>query len=247
MGHATMRARASAVCARGALPALLALLAVESCDAYSSYKSKIPNGGTMQGAGHSVCTSSSNCGGGGARNSFGTAFKNSGRVWTTALCNADSDGDGQSNGLELGDPCCVWTSGATPFRTTDLSAPGSSSDTTSAAMPDCSASDSDDDDSDNGGSSTDTTTTTTTDSSASSSNSFSGSSSDSGSGSSDSGTGSSNSGGGSSSSESTTATKNASNAQADKNDAELQSSAAGPASLRFVATAHILALFGLWF
>ena len=25
---------------------------------------------------------------------------------------ADSDGDGQTNGFELGDPCCVWTSGA---------------------------------------------------------------------------------------------------------------------------------------
>jgi hypothetical protein len=24
---------------------------------------------------------------------------------------ADSDGDGQSNGFELGDPCCLWTSG----------------------------------------------------------------------------------------------------------------------------------------
>ena len=27
------------------------------------------------------------------------------------LCNADSDGDGKSNGEELGDPNCVWVSG----------------------------------------------------------------------------------------------------------------------------------------
>ena len=31
--------------------------------------------------------------------------------WTTALCNADSDGDGVSNGAELGDPNCIWTAG----------------------------------------------------------------------------------------------------------------------------------------
>ena len=32
------------------------------------------------------------------------------------LLASDSDGDGQSNGFELGDPCCVWTSasGASP-------------------------------------------------------------------------------------------------------------------------------------
>jgi hypothetical protein len=27
--------------------------------------------------------------------------------WTQTLCLADSDGDGQSNGQELGDPCCT--------------------------------------------------------------------------------------------------------------------------------------------
>ena len=30
-------------------------------------------------------------------------------------CEADTDGDGQTNGLELGDPCCLWSVGATPF------------------------------------------------------------------------------------------------------------------------------------
>ena len=43
--------------------------------------------------------------------------------WLSARCSlcffllaSDSDGDGQSNGFELGDPCCVWTSasGASP-------------------------------------------------------------------------------------------------------------------------------------
>uniref|UniRef100_K3X0X2 Temptin Cys/Cys disulfide domain-containing protein n=1 Tax=Globisporangium ultimum (strain ATCC 200006 / CBS 805.95 / DAOM BR144) TaxID=431595 RepID=K3X0X2_GLOUD len=57
-------------------------------------------------------------------NDFGTAFKKAGNKWTEALCHADSDGDGQTNGQELGDPCCVWTTGATPLRVTGLSDPG---------------------------------------------------------------------------------------------------------------------------
>ena len=36
--------------------------------------------------------------------------------WTKALCQADSDGDGRTNGEELGDPNCNWRPGATPSR-----------------------------------------------------------------------------------------------------------------------------------
>ena len=36
--------------------------------------------------------------------------------WTRALCEADSDGDGESNGEELGDPSCVWKKGHTPAQ-----------------------------------------------------------------------------------------------------------------------------------
>jgi len=63
-------------------------------------------------------------GGADARNPFGLAYADAGRSWTTALCEADSDGDGQTNGFELGDPDCVWTTGATPSRTTAISHPG---------------------------------------------------------------------------------------------------------------------------
>ncbi|RHY22798.1 hypothetical protein DYB32_009390 [Aphanomyces invadans] len=36
----------------------------------------------------------------------------------------DSDGDGLTNGQELGDPCCIWTKGAIPNQTVGLSDPG---------------------------------------------------------------------------------------------------------------------------
>ncbi|CAD7936182.1 unnamed protein product [Amoebophrya sp. A120] len=38
-------------------------------------------------------------------------FRAAGRAWTDELCRKDSDGDGMTNGLELGDPCCKWTVG----------------------------------------------------------------------------------------------------------------------------------------
>lgn len=49
-----------------------------------------------------------------ARNDFGRDFFKAGRAWTRELCMADSDGDGMSNGEELGDPDCVWQVGQTP-------------------------------------------------------------------------------------------------------------------------------------
>ena len=38
-------------------------------------------------------------------NSFGSDFDSG--PWTLKLCLKDSDGDGQPNGFELGDPCCI--------------------------------------------------------------------------------------------------------------------------------------------
>ena len=55
------------------------------------------------GLGHATCE-----GGSFPLNAYGEAFKAAGFKWTKALCEADSDGDGQSNGEELGDPCCEW-------------------------------------------------------------------------------------------------------------------------------------------
>ncbi|XP_034322252.2 temptin [Magallana gigas] len=50
------------------------------------------------------------------KNPFGVALSNNNHVWNEALCRADSDGDGKTNGEELGDPNCVFTLGSTPSQ-----------------------------------------------------------------------------------------------------------------------------------
>mmetsp|Transcript_25756 Transcript_25756/g.70809 ORF Transcript_25756/g.70809 Transcript_25756/m.70809 type:complete len:236 (-) Transcript_25756:195-902(-) len=44
-----------------------------------------------------------------ALNPFGDDYRASGFSWTKELCETDSDGDGFTNGEELGDPCFQWT------------------------------------------------------------------------------------------------------------------------------------------
>jgi hypothetical protein len=44
-------------------------------------------------------------------NPFGEDFREQGFAWTKKLCQMDSDGDGYTNGQELGDPCCTWKKG----------------------------------------------------------------------------------------------------------------------------------------
>eukprot|EP00117_Sycon_ciliatum_P005020 scpid51565/ scgid9140/ Dopamine beta-hydroxylase; Dopamine beta-monooxygenase; Soluble dopamine beta-hydroxylase len=99
-----------------------------ACNGFKHFQLEIPNGDNVEhpckpntqwmGVGHLQEQ------GGGPRNVFGEAFDQAGKKWTKALCQMDSDGDGQTNGAELGDPNCVWTKGATPFRTTALTHPG---------------------------------------------------------------------------------------------------------------------------
>jgi stearoyl-CoA desaturase (delta-9 desaturase) len=48
------------------------------------------------------------------RNEFGRDFFRAGHSWTRELCMADSDGDGMTNGEELGDPECIWRVGEAP-------------------------------------------------------------------------------------------------------------------------------------
>ncbi len=79
--------------------------------------------------------------GGGALNAFGGHFKASKFVWTRELCEKDSDLDGESNGLELGDPCCVWNLDdpltSTFLRQWSASHPGRKSRVSNVAMPNC--------------------------------------------------------------------------------------------------------------
>ena len=91
--------------------------------AHSEYRSRIPNGEVVSGVralGHA------NLKGGGELNAFGRDFRAAGFAWTKWLCERDSDKDGESNGLELGDPCCVWSSesGIPPMRSWRISHPG---------------------------------------------------------------------------------------------------------------------------
>lgn len=106
--------------------AILALAASTSAllnvDAYPQFVARVPNANSIAGVqalGHR------NTAGGGALNPFGAAFEAQGAQWTTLLCQADSDGDGATNGEELGDPCCLWSSGGQLQRTgSQVSHPG---------------------------------------------------------------------------------------------------------------------------
>ena len=66
-----------------------------------------------------------------------STFYAAGQQWTKAFCMADADGDGQSNGLEMGDPCCKWSVGQTPQLTTGLSDPNSAESKTLNTIPSC--------------------------------------------------------------------------------------------------------------
>lgn len=103
------------------LLALLVTACIPLVVAHKAYASLFPNGrsvpcsppdapgcapnGTCLAVGHADCV------GGGPLNDFGRALAAANYKWTAELCEADSDGDGISNGAELGDPLCVWKSG----------------------------------------------------------------------------------------------------------------------------------------
>ncbi|KAG6623516.1 atp-binding cassette superfamily [Phytophthora cinnamomi] len=95
---------------------------------YQSFVAKLPNGDNVSGV---AAIGHVNVDGGGPRNAFGTDFDDMGQAWTTELCKTDSDGDGQTNGEELGDPCCEWDEKAasTPLWTKGVSNPGDKSST----------------------------------------------------------------------------------------------------------------------
>eukprot|EP00741_Cyanophora_paradoxa_P017188 tig00020960_g16600.t1 len=110
---------------RGTAAVILLLSVFLNVSAFPMYLSLIPNGILVKrgglpwiGVGHE------NALGGGPRNVFGEDFARAGHKWTKELCEKDSDGDGYSNGWELGDPCCVWNPFVLPERMFDISHPG---------------------------------------------------------------------------------------------------------------------------
>ncbi|KAK7092282.1 hypothetical protein V1264_008055 [Littorina saxatilis] len=95
---------------------------------FSNYRDRLPNGRAVphpckpnylwHGVGHE------NALGGGVRNAFGLDFLRLGATWSVELCQLDSDGDGMTNGEELGDPQCTWTPGTLPPRISGITHPG---------------------------------------------------------------------------------------------------------------------------
>lgn len=81
-------------------------LLVPGVEGSLEFVAMLPNGGNVPDTpaiGHPDGTGDS-----AATNAFGDAFADAGHKWTKELCEADTDGDGQTNGQELGDPCCEW-------------------------------------------------------------------------------------------------------------------------------------------
>ena len=127
---------------------------------FDKFRSLVPNGGTGLSMHFAVGHVSAK--GGGDLNAFGEDFLRYGKRWTRELCAADSDNDGQTNGHELGDPCCCWDAEThwklryvagqgdwnykaaaskymhTFLRMENISAPGNSSSVSAAPISDCS-------------------------------------------------------------------------------------------------------------
>ncbi|RLN47965.1 hypothetical protein BBJ28_00001683 [Nothophytophthora sp. Chile5] len=114
------------------IAATTATLLTTQTEASKSFVARLPNGANVPNVpaiGHSDGTGDSS-----ATNSFGDAFASAGKSWTAELCQADTDGDGQTNGQELGDPCCEWTQGSTPRWTSGVSHPGDASKTSNESL-----------------------------------------------------------------------------------------------------------------
>ena len=112
---------------------------VDGAHATSVMQSEIPNVPM-------ACNTCHSDGGGSLLNAFGLD------AWATRdksadapvvvrwdeIWNIDSDGDGQTNGMELGDPCGEWQSGLAAPRIVDISDPSDESSSTDDPLSGCS-------------------------------------------------------------------------------------------------------------
>lgn len=82
---------------------LLLLLSLQVASARSEWLGDVPNSAEQS------CNTCHTRGGGTPRNPFGEDYEST-SAWAK-LCLKDSDGDGATNGVELGDPDCAWRPG----------------------------------------------------------------------------------------------------------------------------------------
>lgn len=112
---------------------------------HEAYRLQVPNGFAADRPSTGISCAQlghEDCVPGAPRNSFGLAFRAAGYKWTKELCQEDSDGDGLTNGQELGDPCCQWAPGKDDvLRKDGLSHPGDAAETNSAPDSSCKAPD----------------------------------------------------------------------------------------------------------
>ncbi len=114
---------------RSVIIGLALLVGVQNTFALSSFRSRVPNGNL-----NSCDTCHDLAAGPPALNPFGTAFLGAGTSWTPALATVDSDGDGFTNGQELGDPAGTWTPGS-PNPTGNITNPGDPTSHPTATAP----------------------------------------------------------------------------------------------------------------
>ncbi|KAK1933864.1 Temptin [Phytophthora citrophthora] len=105
---------------------VIAAFAVSRVTGYSMYAMRVPNGDKVPGVtalGHLDPILA------GPMNEFGMDMIDADFHWTKEFCMKDSDGDGQTNGQELGDPCCEFVHRKNPkVRWTEgVSHPGDAS------------------------------------------------------------------------------------------------------------------------
>ena len=105
------------------------------CQSREEYLRRIPNGLYSRFAGNSQTGHRPS----GQRNPFGEAFEFNNKVYSPDFCKLDSDGDGQTNGFELGDECCMWSNSSwdSVLKTTGLSFPGDPASTSPRAACGC--------------------------------------------------------------------------------------------------------------
>ncbi|GMF42541.1 unnamed protein product [Phytophthora fragariaefolia] len=118
---------------RATLSIALVATAAAVVSARPAYVARLPNGDNVSGV---AALGHVDPAGGGANNDFGLDFATAGEEWTTAFCQQDSDGDGQTNGQELGDPCCEWVqdSNAVVRWSDGVSHPGDASSTSDESL-----------------------------------------------------------------------------------------------------------------